>query len=116
MGTVGAAFSYACFGFSHSLLFARFIAGGLSGNAAVVGTMIGEIADETNQGKKVSPYYVEFMAPPQYEGWHSLHSIHLINGLPFPMHSHFSLLAYTRGASIGGWKSIKPDGKMAWLV
>jgi MFS family permease len=54
MGVAGAALSSICFGFSHSLpamLFARSIAGGLSGNIAVVSTMLSEITDETNQGK-----------------------------------------------------------------
>ena len=68
MGTVGAAFSFACFAFSRSLptmLLTRFIAGGLSGNVAVASTMIGEITDETNQGKGEP---VLRLAPPQYEG------------------------------------------------
>jgi MFS family permease len=54
IGVTGAALSSACFGFSRSLpamLFARSIAGGLSGNVAVVSTVLSEITDETNQGK-----------------------------------------------------------------
>jgi MFS family permease len=54
MGVAGAALSSTCFGFSRSLpamLFARSLAGGLSGNVAVVSSMLSEITDETNQGK-----------------------------------------------------------------
>jgi hypothetical protein len=54
IGVAGAAISSTCFGFSRSLpamLLARSIAGGLSGNAAVISSMLGEITDETNQGK-----------------------------------------------------------------
>ena len=54
MGVAGAALSSACFGFSRSLtamLFARSLAGGLSGNVAVVSSMLSEITDETNQGQ-----------------------------------------------------------------
>ncbi|KAF8299921.1 MFS general substrate transporter [Clavulina sp. PMI_390] len=53
LGVSGAALSAACFGLSSSLpamLISRSIAGGLSGNAAVVTSMVSEMTDETNQG------------------------------------------------------------------
>ncbi|KAF8299924.1 MFS general substrate transporter [Clavulina sp. PMI_390] len=53
IGVSGAALSAACFGFSSSLpamLISRSIAGALSGNAAVVNSMVSEMTDETNQG------------------------------------------------------------------
>lgn len=54
MGTAGAALSSICFGFSRSLpamLFSRSLAGCLSGNVAVISSMLSEITDETNQGQ-----------------------------------------------------------------
>lgn len=54
IGVTGAALGSTSFGFSRSLpamLFARSIAGGLSGNMAVMSTMLSEMTDETNQGK-----------------------------------------------------------------
>lgn len=54
MGVAGAALSSICFGLSRSLLamiFARVLAGALSGNVAIVSTMLSEMTDETNQGK-----------------------------------------------------------------
>lgn len=54
IGVTGAAISSLLFGFSHSLsalLLSRCIAGALSGNYAVVSSMISEMTDETNQGK-----------------------------------------------------------------
>lgn len=53
IGLTGATLSAACFGFSRSLstmLIARALAGGLSGNVAVVSSMLSEMTDETNQG------------------------------------------------------------------
>lgn len=54
LGVAGAALSSGCFGFSRSLpamLISRSLAGGLSGNVAVVSSMLSELTDETNQGK-----------------------------------------------------------------
>ncbi|KAF8310792.1 MFS general substrate transporter [Clavulina sp. PMI_390] len=54
IGVSGAALSAACFGFSQSLpamLISRSIAGALSGNVAVVSSMVSEMTDETNQGQ-----------------------------------------------------------------
>ncbi|KAF8299928.1 MFS general substrate transporter [Clavulina sp. PMI_390] len=54
IGVSGAALSAACFGFSTSLpmmVISRSIAGALSGNVAVVSSMLSEMTDETNQGK-----------------------------------------------------------------
>ncbi|KAF8321578.1 MFS general substrate transporter [Clavulina sp. PMI_390] len=53
IGVSGAALSAACFGFSTTLpqlLISRSIAGALSGNIAVVDSMLSEMTDETNQG------------------------------------------------------------------
>lgn len=53
LGLTGVTLSATCFGLARSLLamiVARSIAGALSGNAAVISSMIGEITDETNQG------------------------------------------------------------------
>lgn len=54
LGVAGAAISSGLFGLSRSLpalLVARCLAGGLSGNSAVVSSMLSEMTDETNQGK-----------------------------------------------------------------
>lgn len=54
IGVTGATLSSACFGFSESLglmIFSRALAGALSGNVAVISSMLSEMTDETNQGK-----------------------------------------------------------------
>jgi MFS family permease len=54
MGLSGIALSTILFGFSTSLamcLFARILGGLLSGNGAIMDSIIGEITDETNQAK-----------------------------------------------------------------
>lgn len=54
LGVFGAMLSSACFGFSRSLpamLISRSLAGALSGNVAVVSSVLSELTDETNQGK-----------------------------------------------------------------
>lgn len=54
IGVTGAAMSSLSFGVSRSiptLLLSRCIAGALSGNLAVVSSMISEMTDDTNQGK-----------------------------------------------------------------
>jgi MFS family permease len=53
IGLLGVALSSSLFGLSRSLVWAvisRSLAGALSGNVAVVQSVIGEITDETNQG------------------------------------------------------------------
>ena len=53
MGLAGVVLSAASFGLSRSLmamLISRSIAGALSGNVAVISSMLGEITDETNEG------------------------------------------------------------------
>ncbi|KAF8299925.1 MFS general substrate transporter [Clavulina sp. PMI_390] len=53
MGVSGAALSAFCFGFSTSLpgmLISRSMAGALSGNVAVVNSMVSEMTDDSNQG------------------------------------------------------------------
>ncbi|KAF8299932.1 MFS general substrate transporter [Clavulina sp. PMI_390] len=53
IGVSGAAISAACFGFSRSLwamLLSRSIAGALTGNIAVINSMVSDMTDETNQG------------------------------------------------------------------
>lgn len=54
LGVSGATLSSACFGLSRSLpamIISRSLAGALSGNVAVVSSMLSELTDETNQGK-----------------------------------------------------------------
>ncbi|KDQ14669.1 hypothetical protein BOTBODRAFT_55194 [Botryobasidium botryosum FD-172 SS1] len=54
MGLTGVALSSFCFGLSNSLitaLIARSLAGALSGNSAIIQSMIGELTDETNVGQ-----------------------------------------------------------------
>ena len=79
MGVTGAALSATLFGFSRSLpalLVSRCLAGGLSGNSAVVSSMLTEMTDETNQAKGES-----VLMPQSYE----LHSNKSVLSIAFPL-------------------------------